>query len=455
RNLKLHRSTSASLFVLYFSEQVKISLLLQDPDPGKTGGTVGTYLSELVVCKKVIYPTMEQNASAGFAKKIEMPGDFPEILKDFTREVLRHQPGNVYEFGVKYFEEKLLASGSAALESALSGDDLSLEKMEEIIQQLFIKYDEDKSGYLDRREFRKLLSDLRTQIPFISEDDLFFFMSEADGDENNQIEYDEFIPVALQIIQTMYSRKKHLAHKQEVQAQAQAILVHGMDRAELEDVLQKLFRNFDTDGSGALSRSEFEKALSSMELGLTRKEINSILFHYDADEDGNITYSEFVPFAFDLLSKLTELRIFETEMAEDELAQFLVDLFKAKEVELGGSGGERPPGMLPVDEIKDLLHQAALGLTRLQVIAVVSAAEANDEGYVNYMQFIPKAVDVARALMSFEDDLAAKVELRDLTVVVHETLSAMPCPSPYGDVEAGIHALGVEDGIARSLLTAA
>ena len=36
--------------------------------------------------------------------------------------------------------------------------------------------------------------------------------------------------------------------------------------------------------------------------------------------------------------------------------------------------------MLPVEEIKDLLHQASLGLTRLQVISVVSAADVNDEG---------------------------------------------------------------------------
>mmetsp|Transcript_24303 Transcript_24303/g.61120 ORF Transcript_24303/g.61120 Transcript_24303/m.61120 type:complete len:425 (+) Transcript_24303:149-1423(+) len=394
---------------------------------------------------------MEQNASLEFAKKVEMPVEFPEILKDFSREVLRHQPENIYAFGITYFEQKCASAGGGLGSSALA-EDMSLEQMEEIIQVLFHKYDEDKSGYLDRREFRKLLQDLRTQVPFISEDDLFFFMSEADGDENNRIEYDEFIPVALQIIQTMYSKKKHEQHKAEVTEEARNILVHGMDREELEGVLQSLFRNFDTDGSGSLSRQEFEKALSSMELGLTRKEVNSILFHYDADDDGNITYSEFVPFAFDLLAKLTEMRIFETEMAHDELAQFLVDLFKAKETELGAPAG---PGMLPVEEIKDLLHQASLGLTRLQVISVVSAADVNDEGLVSYMQFIPKAVDVARAMMRFEDDLQAKVEWRDFVLVVQQTLEAMPCPSPFADVQAGVLALGLEDSLARSVLTAA
>ncbi|CAD7967817.1 unnamed protein product [Amoebophrya sp. A25] len=263
-------------------------------------------------------------------------------------------------------------------------------------------------------------------MPFIDEDDLFYFMSEADGDENNQIEYQEFIPVALQIMQTMYSRKKLEKTKDQVRAQAQNILVHGMTREELESVLSRLFSSFDSDNSGTLSRGEFEKALSSMDLGLTRKEINSILFQYDGNDDGAISYQEFMPFAFDLLAKLTEMHIFETQLENDELGQFLVDLFKAKEVEMQGLC---PPGMLPIEEVKDLLHQASLGLTRLQVIAVVSAAEVSDDGLVNYMQFIPQAVEVAKGLIKFEENLNTAVEARDTVMVVQDTLAAMPCPS--------------------------
>jgi hypothetical protein len=51
----------------------------------------------------------------------------------------------------------------------------------------------------------------------------------------------------------------------------------------------------------------------------------------------------------DLLRKLTEMRIFETEMAEDELAQFLMDLFKAKDIELQGQGDDRPPGKIFIE----------------------------------------------------------------------------------------------------------
>ena len=36
-------------------------------------------------------------------RKYPVPGSFQDLLKDFTREILRNQPENVYEFGVAYF----------------------------------------------------------------------------------------------------------------------------------------------------------------------------------------------------------------------------------------------------------------------------------------------------------------------------------------------------------------
>ena len=36
-------------------------------------------------------------------RKYPVPGSFQDLLKDFTREILRNQPENVYDFGVAYF----------------------------------------------------------------------------------------------------------------------------------------------------------------------------------------------------------------------------------------------------------------------------------------------------------------------------------------------------------------
>ena len=38
-----------------------------------------------------------------YIKKYPVPGSFQDLLHDFTREVLRNQPENIYEFGVAYF----------------------------------------------------------------------------------------------------------------------------------------------------------------------------------------------------------------------------------------------------------------------------------------------------------------------------------------------------------------
>merc|ERR1711985_24282 len=111
--------------------------------------------------------------------------------------------------------------------------------------------------------------------------------------------------------------------------------------------------------------------LTSMELGLTRREINTIMFQIDQDQDGNISYREFVPFAFDLLHKLTSLRLLETEMEHDELASFLLDLFKSKDVNM--------EGMLYLEDVRDLLHQAMLGLSRMkQIFAGGGAIPSSD-----------------------------------------------------------------------------
>jgi len=36
-----------------------------------------------------------------------LPDELPKILKDFTKEVLRAQPANIYQFGADYFNTEL------------------------------------------------------------------------------------------------------------------------------------------------------------------------------------------------------------------------------------------------------------------------------------------------------------------------------------------------------------
>merc|ERR1719401_1517756 len=199
---------------------------------------------------------------------------------------------------------------------------MTVEEVEGIIQDLFQKYDRDNNQYLDPQEFKALMDDLQQRLDF-PKDQILLFLAEADMNADGMVEYEEFIPLALQIIQGMYAKKRLEQHMSDVNQHAEELLVHGMSREELTELVESIFRRMDQDGSGQLSKQEFVQALTCMELGLTRREINAIMFRVDQDNDGNVSYGEFVPFAFDLLQKLLEMRLLETELENDELGVYL------------------------------------------------------------------------------------------------------------------------------------
>ena len=39
-----------------------------------------------------------------YLQKYPIPGDFPQLLHDFTKEVLRDQPDDIFEYGYQYFK---------------------------------------------------------------------------------------------------------------------------------------------------------------------------------------------------------------------------------------------------------------------------------------------------------------------------------------------------------------
>jgi Ca2+-binding EF-hand superfamily protein len=341
--------------------------------------------------------------SSKFGKQFQIPPEFPEILKDFAREVLRQQPENINEFAAKYFDclaQGLPAEGGAGGiggrgggASANAEPEMSLDEVEEIIQDLFHKYDQDGNGYLDPVEFKSLMTDLQQRLDF-PPDEILLFLAEADMNQDGMIEYEEFIPLALQVIQGMYAKKRLEQHTQDIEQHAEDLLVHGMSREELKELVESIFSRMDEDNSGTLSKSEFMGALQSMELGLTRREINTIMFKIDSDNDNNISYREFVPFAFDLLQKLTSLRLLETELENDNIASWLMELFRGRDTEM--------TGMLHVDDVRDLLHKAMLGLSRMQIYTVISEADVNSDMLISYAAFIPRAVGLIRSMLSFE-----------------------------------------------------
>ncbi|KAL7570944.1 hypothetical protein ACA910_002575 [Epithemia clementina (nom. ined.)] len=61
-----------------------------------------------------------------------------------------------------------------------------------------------------------------------------------------------------------------------------------------EEALKSKFKKFDKDNSGAISLEEFGELVSSLDLHMTKREMEGIFFHLDTNDDDKLEYDEFV-----------------------------------------------------------------------------------------------------------------------------------------------------------------
>jgi len=349
-----------------------------------------------------------------YGKQYSVPKEFPSVLKAFTREVLRSQPADIYEFGSQYFAE-MLAQEEAAAAAELAGPRrLSPEELRELLDTMFHEADVDSSGALSMTEFKEVLkmADLG-----LSDRETKRVMAEADFDDNGEISYDEFIPLAVDLVGGMYAKMDAEADREQNEAdareEAQNYLMHGMTKEEVEQVMGEIFAKSDVDGSGNLSISEFRKCCKDADIGLTKKEINVLMHQCDVDGDGHISYEEFVPLCFEMLTEILKDELLKEKQSPSELEEFLKDVWSEADTEQQGALG---PLVL-----QQTLRQCELGLTRLQIHSILADAEYDEDGMANYMKFAPKAADLIYRLLDPDAQLERRkaIEAMSDADIVH------------------------------------
>merc|ERR1711871_1300795 len=138
-------------------------------------------------------------------------------------------------------------AGAAAVEMGATGMDM--DQLEETLTGLFVEADVDGSGSLDHGEFRSLME---TADFGLKPREVELLIAEADENSDGQVTYKEFVPLALQVIQTI--RLKERVKDDEMMAAdyyreaAQQII--GMKPRDVEALTTKA-----ADQNGMLSRT--------------------------------------------------------------------------------------------------------------------------------------------------------------------------------------------------------
>ena len=284
---------------------------------------------------------------------------------------------------------------------------MSDDELNEFVLQQFMRYDTDQNGYVDRKEFKAVLRDAELGL---SAKDARRVMQEADANDDGVLDYREFVPVMVEIVHGLQARARAAEaterEAEEARESVQMHLLHGLPRDELEDMLRSVFESADVDGSGALDRKEFARCLKSAELGLTRKEINLLLTEADENGDGLISYEEFTPLCFNILVERFKDDVLAAAalQSEDALERLLLEEFEAQEREAFPEE-EELLGALPFDDVKEALKALSedmLGLSRLQISAIMAEASpeaSSEDRIVAYVSFARVAARVVHSMV--------------------------------------------------------
>ena len=288
-----------------------------------------------------------------------IPAEFPEILKDFVREILREQPQNIYGFGAEYFRDR-------ADQAAGNGGQMSQEDLVQQLTTLFLQADVDGNGVLDRHEFKQLMYDADLGL---TKKQIKLLYSQADMNDDGTIEYREFIPACVELILSIQAREEARAVKEELEAEAEEMadyFFHGMSKDELEHLIREAFKAADTDGSGELSLKEFQVFLRDLPLNLTKKEINSCMMEVDTNQDGQVSMDEFIPLFHVIMREMIKNQILSAQREPDELAEYLIACCQEHDPE--------GTGCIKEQKMAKALREADLGLTKFQIMTVVGEA---------------------------------------------------------------------------------
>ena len=184
---------------------------------------------------------------------------------------------------------------------------------------LFRQWDDDGSGTIDKKEFRRAIRALGFDFfADVSEIDMVFDDFDADG--SGSIDYKELNKMLRQgaSVQldsklqaggageiTMDSKNKHKLRKHRAKGKAlpSAVTLKPNSKQSVKDQLIKilkdnavrvidLFREWDEDADGLVSKKEFRQAISALGYNANKADLDAVFATFDEDGSGDIEYGE-------------------------------------------------------------------------------------------------------------------------------------------------------------------
>lgn len=183
-------------------------------------------------------------------------------------------------------EEKLRRDMDTVQDKLLHG--MSRDQLNSLLLSVFRAADTDGSGALDRKEFQSALKNTDLGL---TRKEINGIMHAVELNENGEVSYDAFIPLAFELCAEIYARQ--LAHE---------TLPSG--DAEIAQYFTDLFASADTDMTGKLPYSTLAQLIRQSDLGMSKVQIHTVLALAKKDDEGMVNYNNFATSAATMIGSM-------------------------------------------------------------------------------------------------------------------------------------------------------
>jgi Ca2+-binding EF-hand superfamily protein len=287
-------------------------------------------------------------------------------------------------------------------------------------------------GSLTFDEFQTLMEQVELGI---SPQELRFVISEADENENGVVDYEEFVPLAVDLIQSFRARNRAKTIYSQRDVEVDELIMQAISTKDLERIsdvcLEKIYE-IDTKKYGLIRVPELKRCLNTIahQVGLKENEISMICQMLPKDQFERCKYNTAPNNFLEVLSKVRFMTM-KNAMIEQQgsgLQKYLLDLCREEEARIASDGHAKAhkdshavTGKIPFRALINILtNSSRLSLTRLQVLVIMSEAHVQ-EGMINYFQFVP-VVAKAIEIMFEPKALRQRAELIEKTDLSPEAL---------------------------------
>lgn len=259
----------------------------------------------------------DRTRATRYQERQALPPNFADVLKEYTREVLREQPSDILAWSAQYFKklaletDPLLAQQPPPEHYAPSIENPELEVMSMKICKVFATMDDANTGLL----YAHLVQRALLEAFGLSKAQALYMLSceYVNILDDGAMDYRQF---ARDCVNAVYFFQSSGYEFPDVSQYGDDALVHGLSRTEMEDELLRVLRTADEEGLGRLPFPAYRAALLNAPIQLTQRDLFILFAVAERTSDGFVEYKKEVAQSFDLLLYAVAFTSFDEEQAQ-------------------------------------------------------------------------------------------------------------------------------------------